>query len=42
MDGHKAELSAYNADYSTRHNTGKLKPRNVIKWNEQAYGAYDW
>ena len=44
MDEHKAELDSYtNAQgHGFKQNTGKPDPRSVIKWNEQAYGAYDW
>ena len=42
MDENEAALDAYNAGYSVRQNAGKPDPRSVIKWSEQAYGAYDW
>lgn len=42
MQVHESELCAYNAGYSTRQNTGKPEPREVIKWSEQVYGEYDW
>jgi hypothetical protein len=42
MQAHQAELGNYNAGYSARQNTSKPNPRSVIKWNEAAYGAYDW
>jgi hypothetical protein len=42
MDVHQAELDSYNAGYSPRQNTGKPNLRSAIKWNEAAYGAYEW
>jgi hypothetical protein len=42
MDAHQAELDSYNAGYSPRQNTGKPEPRFAIKWNEVAYGPYEW
>jgi hypothetical protein len=42
MDEHKAELDSYNAGYEARQNTGKPDLRSVIKWDESAYGAYEW
>lgn len=42
MTEHKAELDSYNAGYGSRQNTEKPEPREVIKWNEAAYGAYEW
>lgn len=44
MAEHDSELSAY-ADvlgHGSRQNVGKPDPREVIKWNEQAYGEYQW
>ena len=39
-----AELDAYDRamGFAPRQNTGKPDPREVIKWSEAAYGAYDW
>ena len=42
MAAYESELDAYNADYGARHNTGKPKPRFVVKWSEAAYGEYEW
>ena len=42
MDENEAALDAYNEGYSARQNTGKPKPRDVIKWSEAAYGACEW
>ncbi|MFK8185439.1 MAG: protelomerase family protein [Phormidesmis sp.] len=41
-DEHRAELDSYNAGFHSRQNTGKPAPRSVIKWNEAAYGEYEW
>ena len=42
MEAHKVELDGYNAGYSASQNRGKPAPREVIKWSEVAYGAYEW
>lgn len=40
MDEHKAELEEYNSGFNYRQNVGK--DLSVVKWDESAYGAYDW
>ncbi|MGB3298674.1 MAG: protelomerase family protein [Phormidesmis sp.] len=42
MTENKTALDSYNAGYSARQNVGKPDPKSVIKWSEQAYGAYEW
>ena len=44
MEDNSDELQSY-ADqlgHGARQNVGKPEPRSVIKWNEAAYGAYEW
>ena len=44
MEDNSDELQSY-ADqlgHGSRQNVGKPELRSVIKWNEAAYGAYDW
>lgn len=44
MQANNDELKLY-ADqlgHGSRQNVGKPEPRSVIKWNEQAYGKYEW
>ena len=42
MTEHKAELDAHNIGYGARQNVGKPAPQSAIKWNEAAYGDYEW
>ena len=42
MSENKTALDSYNSDFSPRQNTGKPDPRDVIKWNEEVYGPYEW
>lgn len=44
MEDNIAELRSYadQLDHGSRQNVGKPEPRSVIKWNEAAYGTYDW
>ncbi len=41
---HDSELKTYADElgHGSRQNVGKPEPRSVIKWNEAAYGAYEW
>lgn len=42
MEGNAELIAHHNAGLSERQNTGKPKPRDVIKWSEAAYGSYEW
>ena len=42
MSENKTALDSYNSDFAPRQNTGKPDPRDVIKWDEQVYGLYEW
>ncbi len=44
MDEHNAELDSYSEaqGHSYQQNKGKADIREVIKWSEEAYGAYQW
>ena len=42
MAENKTVLDSYNSGFAPRQNTGKPDPRDVIKWNEDVYGTYEW
>lgn len=44
MIAHQAELDSYRdgQSHSYQQNKGKADIREVIRWSEAAYGAYEW
>ena len=44
MAEHNSELSAYSdaLGHGSRQSVGKPEPREVVKWNQKAYGEYQW